>query len=57
MSETTNQYFPEVRDRAVRMILDNQWPYESCWTAAVSNSVKLFQGGDGPQACQCRYAM
>jgi hypothetical protein len=31
MSKTTNKYSPEVRERAVRMVLDGTWQHESRW--------------------------
>ncbi len=34
MSKTTNKYSPEERDRAVRLVLDNQGQHESRWSAA-----------------------
>lgn len=33
MSKTTNKYSPEVRERAVRPVLDNQGQHESRWSA------------------------
>jgi len=33
MSKTTNKYSPEVRERAVRMVFDNQGQHESRWSA------------------------
>ena len=41
MSKTTNKFSPEVRERAVRMVLDNQGQYESRWAAIVSISSKI----------------
>ena len=41
MSKTTNKYSPEVRDRAVRMVLDNAEQHESRWAAIVSISAKI----------------
>jgi len=41
MKKTTNKYFPEVRERAVRMVLDNQGQYNSRWSAILSNSSKI----------------
>lgn len=36
MSKTMNQYFPEARERAVRMVLDNPGQHESRWLAILS---------------------
>ena len=41
MSTTTNKYFPEVRDRAVRLVLDHQDDHPSRWAAIVSVSSKI----------------
>jgi len=41
MSKTTNKYSPEVRERAVRMVLDNQGQHESRWSAILSVSSKI----------------
>ena len=46
MSKTTNKYSPEVRERAVRMVLENQGQYESRWAAIMSISAKI---GCAPQ--------
>jgi transposase len=46
MSKTTNKYSPEVRERAVRMVLDNQGQHESRWSAILSISAKI---GCAPQ--------
>jgi transposase-like protein len=46
MSKTTNKYSPEVRERAVRMVLDNPGQHESRWSAILSISAKI---GCAPQ--------
>ena len=40
MSKTTNKYSPEVRERAVRMVLDNAGQHGSRWQAVVSIAAK-----------------
>ena len=46
MSKTTNKYSAEVRERAVRMVLDNAGQHESRWSAILSISSKI---GCAPQ--------
>ena len=46
MTKTTNKYSPEVRERAVRLVLDGAGQYESRWAAIVSISSKI---GCAPQ--------
>jgi transposase-like protein len=46
MSKTTNKFSPEVRARAVRMILDHEGDYPSRWAAVVSVADKI---GCAPQ--------
>lgn len=41
MSKTTNKFSPEVRDRAVRMVLDNEGHHASRWQTIVSISAKI----------------
>ena len=41
MSKTTNKFSPEVRERAVRMVLDNPGQHESRWQAIQSVSAKI----------------
>ena len=46
MNKTTNKYSPEVRERAVRMVLDGAGQHESRWAAIVSIASKI---GCAPQ--------
>ncbi len=41
MSKTTNKFSAEVRERAVRMVLDHQVDYASRWAAVVSIAQKI----------------
>ena len=41
MNKTTNNYTPEVRERAVRMVLNGEGQHERRWVAIVSISAKI----------------
>ena len=41
MSKTTNKFSPEVRERAVHLVLDNLGQHESRWSAILSISSKI----------------
>ena len=41
MNKTTNKFSPEVRTRAVRMVLDHESDYPSRWAAIVSVADKI----------------
>ena len=41
MSDTSRRYSPEVRERAVRLVLEHQQEYASQWAAIVSVAARI----------------
>ena len=46
MSKTTNKFSPEVRERAVRLVLDNQGQHDSRWQAVLGAAFCFFCRSD-----------
>ena len=49
MSKTTNKFSPEVRERAVRLVLDNEGQHGSRWQAILSIAAKIGCSGADPE--------